>query len=170
MNQVTKMTAQQIFRAAVKGNNFMTPDIIRYDKLTDNMVVELSEGSGLSSERIFGVSVATANEQDGKIEYTYRYDLNKKCDSRAEAEEYIAKLRKDANKKVIAVWGISNVASLNVWEMNADEAMLIGVNDDEPEWVEIEHRADEEDPEGDFVAGVEFHGSFWRLDQCMRIQ
>jgi hypothetical protein len=69
-------------------------------------------------------------------------------------------------KKVIGVWGISNVASLNVWEIN-DEAVLVGVNDDEPEWCEIKYQ-DFEDEE-DIVSGIDFRNGFWRLDECMRV-
>ncbi|OME54009.1 hypothetical protein BSK59_15625 [Paenibacillus odorifer] len=74
-------------------------------------------------------------------------------------------------KQVIACWGISNVASLNVWEMQSDESMLVGINDDEPEWIEIEWRIDPEsdDEENNSMAGIDYHGSFYRLDDCMRV-
>lgn len=75
-------------------------------------------------------------------------------------------------KQVIAVWGISNVASLNVWEMESDERILVGINDDKPEWCEIEWRIDPEsdDEFNDGMSGIDFHGTFWRLDECMRIR
>jgi hypothetical protein len=76
------------------------------------------------------------------------------------------------NREVIACWGISNVASLNVWEMRSDEAMLVGINDDEPEWCEIEFIPNEESLSDDYetVNVINFHGNIYRLDECMRVR
>lgn len=73
-------------------------------------------------------------------------------------------------KKPIAVWVISNTASLNVWEHdeNAD-SLLVGVNNDEPEWVKIDHQVDPDSEEFDTVTFIDFHGTVWRLDECMRV-
>jgi hypothetical protein len=81
-----------------------------------------------------------------------------KCENYEEPEE----------KQVIASWVIANTASLNVWDMKSDEAMFVGINDDEPEWFEIEYRFDEENIDDGHVAGIDFHGTFYRLDHCMR--
>ena len=73
--------------------------------------------------------------------------------------------------QVIACWGICNTASLNVYEIEygLNDRMLVGINDDEPEWFPIEYRMAEEYELDWSVPGIDFHGSFYRLDECMRV-
>jgi hypothetical protein len=66
----------------------------------------------------------------------------------------------------IAVWSMTNTASLNVWEMHNDEAMFVGINDDKPEWFEIEYQETEE---GELSACIDFHGTYHWLNECMRV-
>jgi hypothetical protein len=87
------------------------------------------------------------------------------------------------DKKVIAVWGMTNTSSVNVWEMSqGNDGMLVGINDDEPEWCEIEYKLLSEideiapedivlDDEGfeDSVACIRFNGMWLRLDECMKV-
>jgi hypothetical protein len=68
-------------------------------------------------------------------------------------------------KKPIAGWVISNTGSLLVWDMHNDESMLVGINDDTPEWCEIQHAIDGDE---EVYSYIDFHGSEWRLDGCMR--
>jgi hypothetical protein len=70
----------------------------------------------------------------------------------------------NAERKVIGGWVISNVSSLNVYEMShSNDGMLVGINGLEPEWVEIQYTLDEE-----ARAYIEYRESQWHLDECMR--
>ena len=51
------------FCGVVKGTNFMTPSIISYIEI-ENGVAELSKGTGMSREDIFGVTVVRNGEAD----------------------------------------------------------------------------------------------------------
>lgn len=52
-----QMTPGQIFRSAVRGVNIMTPHVMRYKHVGDKIVVELSEGTGFSDDKLYGVTV-----------------------------------------------------------------------------------------------------------------
>lgn len=62
----------------------MTPNIIRYERVTPEIVVELSQGTDFNRRPIYGVTVV----KDGDL----RYELNKICWSLDEAESYIKTL------------------------------------------------------------------------------
>jgi hypothetical protein len=62
-----------------KGRNFMTPEWIGYYKLRVGYA-ELSEGTGMSGQPIFGVTV---RPEDGR---------SRLCFSRIEADDYIRSL------------------------------------------------------------------------------
>lgn len=49
-------TAQQEFTEVIKGKNFMTPEIL-FIKHAGKYVVELSTGTGIAGEELFGVTV-----------------------------------------------------------------------------------------------------------------
>lgn len=76
--------------------------------------------------------------------------------------------------EVIASWGICNTASLNVFKFSkSNDAMLVAINDGKPEWCEIENckREDWEDRiniENEWVLGINFHGTSYFIDECMR--
>lgn len=78
------LTAENIFTAVVKGTNFMTPNIIRYEHIK-NGAVELSFGEDDFFGMMWGVTVVRNNQHD--------YDAGKKCDSLEEAENYINSLK-----------------------------------------------------------------------------
>ena len=49
-----------------KGNNFMTPNVIRYGWIIENkLAYELGDGRGMESEKIWGVSVRFADGEKG---------------------------------------------------------------------------------------------------------
>jgi hypothetical protein len=75
----------QIFRDAFNGGmNFMTPTVIERRALKD-LVYEISEGTGLSSEPIFGVTVLTKQAE-------HKHELCKLFYSLEEAKEYVESL------------------------------------------------------------------------------
>lgn len=65
-------------------------------------------------------------------------------------------------RNVIAVWGICNTASLNVYEIENGDTMLVGINDSEPEWVDI--HLDTEDNQ--YYYYILYGGTRYRLDHC----
>lgn len=86
------MNAREIIRKVYgSSKNFMTPDVIKYGKISKYTAFELSCGRGIFDNYIYGVSVATV-EKDGK---GYKnYDLSGSFDIREKAESYIKKLKK----------------------------------------------------------------------------
>jgi hypothetical protein len=51
------MTARQIIQKEFNGaNNFMTPDVLGYERIGKNIAVELSKGRGFQHEPIYGVT------------------------------------------------------------------------------------------------------------------
>lgn len=62
----TKQSLKTQFKEAVKGTNFMTPDIIEYIKI-DNGVVELSKGKGIFSDTIYGVTVVRYGKKNSNL-------------------------------------------------------------------------------------------------------
>lgn len=78
-------------------------------------------------------------------------------------------------KLPIAAWVLCNTASLNVWEFsNCNEGMLVGVNNDVPEWCEIEYMSPEEIDadlleENSLIACIRFNGTWNRLDECIKL-
>ena len=49
---------KQIFKNTIKGGNFMTPNVVRYEDLGSDYIAEVSSGSGmLDHDQIYGVTV-----------------------------------------------------------------------------------------------------------------
>lgn len=85
------MTARQIIKKEYgNSKNLMTPNVIRYGKISENVAYELSEGTGLTNNTIYGVSIVMMDEQGNTKR---EFDLSKKLDSLLEAEGYIGRLR-----------------------------------------------------------------------------
>lgn len=68
-------------------------------------------------------------------------------------------------RNVIAVWGICNTASLNVYEVDEGEAMLVGINDSEPEWVKIKLAT----PDNQYYYYIMYGDVEYKLNECMRV-
>jgi hypothetical protein len=76
--------------------------------------------------------------------------------------------------EVIAYWGICNTASLNVFAFSeSNDAMLVAINDNKPEWYEIDSFEDEDwkDKELDDILnpGIQYSKTVYFLDECMKI-
>lgn len=69
------------------GKNFVTPDVIEYEYIGDR-VVELSEGVGLSGEKVYGVSEFVY--ENSRLESTKR---GKMFRDREEAHKYYSTLK-----------------------------------------------------------------------------
>lgn len=81
---------KQIFKNAIKGLNFMTPNVIRYEDLGHEYIAEISEGSGMLGWKvIYGITVI------GKIYDDWlKVDTVNKClGSLEDVEAYIRKLK-----------------------------------------------------------------------------
>lgn len=74
--------AQQ-FNLVVKGKNIITPNLIGYRKIP-NGIVEITEGTGFSNEKVYGVTVVQNGIHD--------HDKSKCCHSIEEVEEHIKTL------------------------------------------------------------------------------
>lgn len=73
-------------------------------------------------------------------------------------------------RKVIASYCLCNTVSINIYEIdyNIETMILVGYNDDEPEWVEASMRyEDDDDTEGTY--GFMFNGMFVPFNECMRV-
>lgn len=79
------MKAREIFKNIVKGENFMTPNVLGYYKIK-NGSTELSQGEGFTGNTIYGVTVVRDNE--------HNHDLSQVFYSELEAREYINSLKK----------------------------------------------------------------------------
>jgi hypothetical protein len=83
-------TAARKFKSVLKNPNFMTPDVIRYGE-TPSHIFELSEGTDLKGQPIYGVTVIdwAIHPSDRK----HNIELSEMFYSREFAEAYIADLR-----------------------------------------------------------------------------
>jgi len=55
---MSKLTANEIFfKEYDSGKNFMTPNVIRRDKVSPTRAYELSSGLGFTNDTIYGVTV-----------------------------------------------------------------------------------------------------------------
>jgi len=73
-------------------------------------------------------------------------------------------------RKVIASYCLCNTASINIYEIDysIETMVLVGYNDDEPEWVEAHMRyEDDNDTEGTY--GFMFMDMFIPFNECMRV-
>lgn len=74
------------------SKNIMTPTVLGYAKLRKGMGwAELSEGTGISRQPIFGVTVRSMDDEQSKT----NRDLSKLFQSRREAERHIEQLQED---------------------------------------------------------------------------
>lgn len=71
------------FSKVVKGSNFITPQVIRYEAIK-NGVVELSWGVGIWNPKVYGVTVV----QNGSVS-----DLSQMFHDLQEAEDFIKTLK-----------------------------------------------------------------------------
>lgn len=69
-----------------KGKNFMTPNIVNTGKI-NGLLIELSYGTGMSHNLIFGVSVL---DRSGE-----RHKESQCCHSLTEVEEVLVRLREE---------------------------------------------------------------------------
>lgn len=84
------ISARQIIKKEYgKSRNIMTPNVIRYGKISKNIAYELSSGRGIVNEQIYGVSVVEIDENGETIRRT---DLSKMFYSLEESEDYIKKI------------------------------------------------------------------------------
>ncbi len=72
------------FAKVVKGKNFITRDLVGFAKIP-NGVAEITEGRGMSGDKIWGVTVV----QNG----ANQYDLCKCCYSWQEALEHLESIK-----------------------------------------------------------------------------
>lgn len=78
-NDVT-MTKNQILEQYKRiSPNFMTPDIKEYSQAPDGRIIELATGTGISGEKIWGVSEFSA--ESGRLETTRRGQMHKSINS-----------------------------------------------------------------------------------------
>lgn len=88
---VKKLTAEQIFKKEYSDSkHYITPELVRYGKITDNLVYEVSKGKKpIVGGDLFGLQLVSIDKQGN----TKREDELSKCfDSLKELEEYIAGL------------------------------------------------------------------------------
>lgn len=81
-------TSGLTFRKVVKGENFMTPQVLKYITVRD-YEVELSQGNGIGGTPIFGVTVVNrvTMEQD--------HEQSQCFESKKQALAYINELGRD---------------------------------------------------------------------------
>lgn len=79
-----------VFRDA--GENFMTPAIIGYCKISETRWAELSHGTGIEHETIYGVSVRPEADAWKHEPYDYDAKLSDLFHSRRQADAHLAAL------------------------------------------------------------------------------
>lgn len=85
------MHPRQAFQRVYGQNrNIVTPRVIRYGTIHGSYFYELSTGSGIFGDRIYGVTILRLTA-DGELEK--QHDLNQCVHSETEAETYIKQLR-----------------------------------------------------------------------------
>jgi len=86
------MKAKEIINLAYKGRrNIMTPKVLGYGKISETLAYEISQGTGLNHEVIYGVTFVRLNK-DGSV--VPEYDLSKMCWSKKEVKKYIQDVRR----------------------------------------------------------------------------
>lgn len=86
---MSKIKAKRVFDKIFHGEtNFITPDVLSYYTLKNGLYVELSQGEGITHEKIYGVTVIETNGKD----YIKRHDLSKPFHNKKDAIEYIKSL------------------------------------------------------------------------------
>lgn len=105
-----------------------------------------------------------------------------KCESEEEEEETMRKpITNNPYRYPVGYWTCTNTSSVNVWEFSpCNDGILVGINDDEPEWCEIQYKTLNEiedvsemeiddNIEDELIACIRFNGTWFRLDECMKI-
>lgn len=82
MNQLESLAVK--FNLVVKGKNVMTPHILNYIAIP-NGIVEISEGRGITNNKIFGVTVVE--------NYTQNHDKSTLFHSEEEVIKYVNELK-----------------------------------------------------------------------------
>ena len=72
--------------------NFITPDLIRCRGIGEKYIVELSGGSGLRGERIYGVTLLKKEDDSFSTDVGNEIGVNKAIFARGEAEKYFYKV------------------------------------------------------------------------------
>ena len=120
------MKAREAFKRFFKGNkNFMTPYIKGYyqKKLKDKiMYFELSEGTGINNEPIFGVTVLI--EKEGKLEHATK--LSKLFWDEQEAKNYINKLKERKWQHADLFNSHGNYGSFKIIDLHKKTTILKG--------------------------------------------
>lgn len=85
----TPKEAKEVFQELFEGRkNIMTPDIIRYG-WRNHLAYELSEGTDMDNNAIFGVTVIDTSG----TELDHDHNKSKLCKSLDEAKQYIRGLK-----------------------------------------------------------------------------
>ena len=83
MKTLQKKSAKEIFKNAVKGKNFCTPEILYFEHIK-NGVIEFSRGKIMGSIN-YGVTVVISDKMN--------FDLSKNFNNKQQALNYIKSLR-----------------------------------------------------------------------------
>lgn len=84
-------SANEIFNLAYgDSKNFMTPNVMRRGKINKNRAYELSNGRGMSNQKIYGVTIVDIDDNGNT---TRRTDLSDCFQSLDSAERFIESLK-----------------------------------------------------------------------------
>ena len=78
-----------------KHPNFMTPKFVSLRVISDQLVIEISSGRGITNERIYGVTVFRYRPERGDFDNSEFRDLNKMFYSSDSARKYATKIQLD---------------------------------------------------------------------------
>ena len=77
------------------------------------------------------------------------------------------------NKRVIASYCLCSTVSINIYdiEYGITDRVLAGMNDEEPEWFDIDNGSDGmiDSETGEDISGFWFHDDFIPFNGCMRV-
>jgi hypothetical protein len=83
-------TSCDIFKSEVRGQNFMTPEVLGYFRPSKSHIAELSKGRGMEDNDIFGVTVISKNRITHQ--WVRNHEQSKCFRSRSAAMEHIEAL------------------------------------------------------------------------------
>ncbi len=86
------LSARQIFKKKYgESKNFMTPIVVKYGKINNNLVYEVSRGEGFDHDIIYGVTFISFNSTTDKT--TTEIDLSCMLRSEEEVDQYIENIK-----------------------------------------------------------------------------
>lgn len=90
---VITINAEKIFAAFYSTPNVLTPEIVAYGSIKNRLVYEISRGTGIVNEPLYGVTILEVETGTDRLSIRARRDLSKTFPSLREAFDYTERLK-----------------------------------------------------------------------------